>query len=160
MKRFRVNKEYEIVCDTEKTRNGFKHTAKLKQTTFYNTVSETKKCYLNRTWESFEYETVIKKLLSFNTDIIPKRTQTRFLNKISGVSKKAVRDNFRMIAGIMAMGDILTDNQKEANDWKARMLRAGLEKSGLIMPEDWNTLTEEEKTRRLNNVQKELSHAD
>lgn len=55
-----------------------------------------------------------------------------------------------IVAGIAMLGDIFTNNQKESNDWKARMLKAGLGNSGLIMPEDWDTLSEEEKERRLN----------
>jgi len=42
--------------------------------------------------------------------------------------------------------------QKESNDWKARMLKAGLENKGLIMPEDWDTLSENDKEARLNAV--------
>lgn len=153
MKTFRINKEYEIVCNYEKTRNGFKHVAKLKGPCF-NTISETKVCYLNRTWESFEYETVIKKLLSFNTDIIPKGTQTRFLNKISGNVKKEIVSQFKTIAVVAQIGNVLCNNQTETNDWKKRMLKAGL--PGLDIPGDWSTLSENEKETRLNNVINEL----
>jgi len=162
MKTFRINKNYEIICDWQQTRNGFKHIAKLKKHIpqsfnggYMGVISETKVCYLNRTWESFEYETVIKKLLSFNTDIIPKGTQTRFLNKISGNVKKEIASQFKSIAMVASLGNLLCKDQKETNDWKTRMLKAGLENQGLIMPEDWNELTEEDKETRLNNV---ISH--
>lgn len=53
-------------------------------------------------------------------------------------------------AMVMAMGNLLAgDSQKEKNDWKSRMLKAGLGNSGLIMPEDWDSLTEDEKEKRL-----------
>ena len=60
MKIFDINQNIKIICDTKNTRNGFKHIATL----FINNndILETKICYLNRTWESFEYESVINKL--------------------------------------------------------------------------------------------------
>lgn len=64
----------------------------------------------------------------------------------------------RTVAGVAAMGDILAGDSKAAkNDWKARMLKAGLENKGLIMPDDWESLSEEEKEKRLNGAIKELS---
>ena len=154
MKTFRINKEYQIVCDWQKIRNGFKHVAKLKGP-YFNTIAETKVYYLNRTWERFEYKTVIEKLLSFNTDIIPKGTQTRFLNKISGNVKKEIASKFKSISMVAQMGNLLCENQTEKNDWKKRMLLAGLPE--LDIPEDWNTLNENDKETRLNNVIKELA---
>lgn len=56
------------------------------------------------------------------------------------------------VASVMALGNILGGNQKEKNDWKTRMLKAGLEGRGLIMPEDWNELDEATKEARLNAV--------
>jgi hypothetical protein len=154
MKTFKVNKEYEIVCNYEKTRNGFKHIAKLKQTTFYNTVSETKVCYLNRTWESFEFETVIEKLLNLNKDLFPKSTITKFLKRQRGEYKKQAKSMFNSISMVTQIGNILCNDQKEKNDWKKRMLLAGL--PGLDIPEDWDLLNESEKETRLNNVIAEL----
>ena len=55
-----------------------------------------------------------------------------------------------MIAGIAKLGEILCDNQKDKNDWKMRMLKAGLENQGLMIPDDWGLLSEDEKQRRLN----------
>jgi hypothetical protein len=151
MKTFRINHEYQVVCDQQKTRNGFKHTAKLKQGTFYNTVAETKICYLNRTWESFEYESVLEKLLK-DVVTIPKATITKFFKKERGEYKKQVKQSFGLISGIMAMGDLLVDTQKDKNDWKTRMLKAGFGDKGLIMPDDWDTLSEDVKEERLNNI--------
>lgn len=51
---------------------------------------------------------------------------------------------------IAMMGELFADTQKDKNDWKLRMLKAGI--SGLSIPEDWDTLTEAEKTRRLDAV--------
>lgn len=61
------------------------------------------------------------------------------------------------IAMVAKMGDIFhPGDAKASNDWKERMLRAGLEGRGLIMPEDWGSLSEEEKTRRLDGAIKNL----
>jgi hypothetical protein len=58
----------------------------------------------------------------------------------------------KTVSTIASLGDIFTDTKKESNDWKLRMLKAGLENRGLCVPEDWDTLTEEEKQKRLDGV--------
>jgi hypothetical protein len=59
---FKVNDKVEIVCEWVNTRYGFRHDARL-----YINGNEygnkAKCCYYNRTWEKFEFETVIHKLL-------------------------------------------------------------------------------------------------
>lgn len=157
MKTFRINDKYQIVCEYVKTRNGFKHVANLYRTGLSGTttnISETKVCYLNRTWESYEYETVIQKLLEMNKDIFPKQTITKFLNRTSGKVKKEFQANCKSISMIAQIGNIFCNDQKEKNDWKKRMLLAGL--PGLQIPEDWDILSENEKETRLNNVITEL----
>ena len=63
----------------------------------------------------------------------------------------------KSVAMVALMGNIIhAGDQKAANDWKARMLKAGLENQGLIMPDDWDQLPEDEKTRRLDAVIGEL----
>lgn len=77
------------------------------------------------------------------------------LEKVDGdkPSEDGPADSMLKTTGIVAMlGEIFGTTQKEKNDWKARMLKAGLENRGLIMPDDWDTLSEDEKTRRLNKV--------
>ena len=61
MKIFNLSNVYNIVCNWKNTRNGFKHTANLCKNGF--SVYETKICYLNRTWERFEYESILKKVI-------------------------------------------------------------------------------------------------
>lgn len=59
-------------------------------------------------------------------------------------------DGLRSVAMVAMMGDIFhAGDQKASNDWKARMLKAGLENKGLIMPDNWGELSEEEKQKRL-----------
>ena len=54
----------------------------------------------------------------------------------------------RHIAAIAQLGNVLCSNQKDKNDWKIRMLEAGM-KDNLSLPDDWQNLSEEEKERRL-----------
>ena len=68
MKVFSVNFQGEknsIYCKCENTRNGFKHVA----TMYYNKNTYVAVCYyLNRTWECFEYQSVIRKLYYIISD--------------------------------------------------------------------------------------------
>ncbi len=54
----------------------------------------------------------------------------------------------KSIAFVAMMGDIFGKDIKEKNDWKKRMLKAGCGQ-GLNLPDDFDTLSEEEKARRL-----------
>jgi hypothetical protein len=155
MKRFKVNREYEIVCEWKKTRNAFKHEATLLRNGIEK--DNTKICYVNRTWESFEFESIVEKLLD-KTGILTKRQKNNFLKRISDDSRKETDKQFGLIAGIAKLGEIFcAGDKKRENDWKTRMLKAGLENKGLIMPEDWDILDEETKEKRLNGVIKELA---
>ena len=58
----------------------------------------------------------------------------------------------KSVSIIASLGDMFCDKQKDSNDWKARMLKAGLTNKGLIMPDDWDSLSEDEKEKRLNCV--------
>lgn len=62
MRIFSFDDVYNVVCDNKDTRNGFKHVAKI----FKNGIEQdnTKICYLNRTWESFEYESILQKIVN------------------------------------------------------------------------------------------------
>ena len=53
-----------VVCESESTRTGFRHIAVLFEGD--NEIDRTKICYLNRTWESFEFESVLNKLVERN----------------------------------------------------------------------------------------------
>lgn len=61
MKIFKLCEVYSIICECKPTRNGFKHIASL----FKNglLIYDTKVCYLNRTYERFEYETILLKVI-------------------------------------------------------------------------------------------------
>ena len=68
--------------------------------------------------------------------------------------KKRAKEQFKTVAIVASLGSIFGTTKKEANDWKTRMLKAGL--IGISRPDDWEELSEEEKETRLNKVIKSL----
>lgn len=89
-------------------------------------------------------------------------TKTKDFGEIKGnmvcgdPSYLEARDNrdsssmLKMVSAIASMGEIFCDNKKEKNDWKARMLKAGIPEGALHMPDDWDQLDEDTKEDRLN----------
>jgi hypothetical protein len=61
MRIFKLDDVYSVVCNSEATRSGFRHIAVLHKNGFE--IARTKECYLNRTWECYEFETVLLKLV-------------------------------------------------------------------------------------------------
>jgi len=153
MKTFKINEFTEITCNCVNTRYGFRHDAKLYVNNELHT--KTKACNYNRTWESFEYESVISDLLN-KAKIMSNEEESEFLNKCRKNELDEVNANFGFIAGIAKLGELFCENQKDKNDWKARMIKAGLGNKGLIMPDDWDSLSENDKEARLNMVINEL----
>ena len=110
-------KELTFVCYTTYTRNGFCHTAHC--TSWDSSINDTKQSYLNRTWERFGYETVLKKAIE----------------KLPSAIQKPVYD--QLIDGKAAEVEEECDKQLEA----FQKLHAGLSKenkerlanSGIVM---------------------------
>ena len=147
MKIFKITEHIEVVCDSAKTRNGFKHTATLM---IDGAEQESTKCnYLNRTWERYEYQSVLQKVIN-NSKVLSEEDKKICLEFAEG--DHTDWSAFNMTSGISKLGDLFCDNQKDKNDWKARMLKAGLGNSGLEIPEDWDTLDEDTKQARLDGV--------
>jgi hypothetical protein len=144
---FKVGDNIEIVAEYKNARDGFNHVAKL----YINgvLVDETKTHYINRTWESYEYQSVMQELVNKTKELTPEQKELA-----QKVLKKDHTDwsDFKMVGAIAQMGELFGKTQKEKNDWKERMIKAGLGNKGLEMPEDWNTLSESEKEKRLNKV--------
>lgn len=151
-KAFRINDNMEIVAEADKTRNGFKHTATL----FVDgrPVDKATAHYLNRTWESYEYQTVIDDLIN-KSSYIPKDQKEILKEKFAGKSHEEIQRKFGTIGNIASLGEIFGKTKKEKNEFKLRMINAGLGK-GFQVPENWNELSEDEKEIRLNKVIKEL----
>jgi len=70
MKIFKLNNTYSIICDVKGTRTGFKHEAKL--TKNGTAIDFAKVIYCNRTWEAFQYQSVIRKLLDQTKELTDK----------------------------------------------------------------------------------------
>jgi hypothetical protein len=81
-----------------------------------------------------------------------KKIGQQYAKNYEEIERKRVNADFGRIGAIAAMGEIFGNTQKEKNDWKARMLKAGLGGKGLEMPEDWDTLDEKTKEARLDAV--------
>ena len=149
MKSFRIDDHLEIVCRSENTSYGFRHLAALLRD---GCEQETAKCcYYNRTWERYEFQTVIENLIGKANSLseVEKVECLAFINK-----DNTDRSLFKTTASIALMGEVLCSGTKEKNDWKKRMLKAGI--TGLNIPDDWDKLSEEEKELRLNKVIKTL----
>jgi len=66
-------------------------------------------------------------------------------------TKEQEQKQMMKTTGMVAlMGDLLCDTKKQKNDWKKRMLKAGI--PDLDIPDDWDELSEDEKEKRLNKV--------
>ena len=143
MTKFQISKKIEVICEWKKTRNGFKHEATLLKNG--QSILTVKECYINRTWECYEFDTVLNKLAE-------KSGMKEISEFVKNRKSDRDTDNLKSVGMIEKLGEIFATTTKDKNDWKLRMLKAGLENKGLFMPDDWDSLTEEEKEKRLNNV--------
>ena len=142
----------EAVCDWQKTRSGFKHVATLMD---HGIERESVKiCYLNRTWEAYEYQSVLSKLL--DKAGIKDADKVKAMARAEGNAEEETKSILGSIAMVAKMGDILATGQKEKNDWKLRMLKAGIQ--GIDVPADWDDLKEADKEKRLNAVINQLKN--
>jgi len=141
---FKINNKIEIVCKSENTRNGFRHRATLfidgqeKEST---TIP-----YLNRTWERYEFQSVMQKLVDKSAYLTPQEKQ--FTQEWLKGDRTDWSD-FKKTTAIAQLGDVFGKTLAEKNAWKERMLKAGLGNRGLDFPEDWDKLSEKEKKKRL-----------
>ena len=152
MKIFKITPKIEVVCTSESTRSGFRHLATL---FIDGQEHSTDKCtYQNRTWESYDFQSVLHRIIT-RSDLTTedKNVCLKFIEK--GHHEGQPSDVDRMmnrVTGIANLAEVFCDTQKEKNNWKLRMLKAGLESKGLIVPEDWESLSEEQKQERLDAV--------
>ncbi len=152
MQTFKINKHLEVVCESQNTRYGFRHLATLLRDG--QDKDTAKRCYYNRTWERYEFESVLEDLAEKAdlTDYEKRLFKKQIKNKFREEDQARVDKEFGTIASIAKLGELFAPDQKSQNDWKKRMLTAGLENKGLIIPEDWDTLDENDKQARLDGV--------
>jgi hypothetical protein len=115
-------------------------------------VETAKICYQNRTWERYDFESVLYKIVE-GSKYLSDEEKAEAIEYIKNYQEPSP---FRAVAAVAKMGDIFTNDKKGANDWKARMLKAGLGEANIQMPDDWDTLSEDEKEDRLNKAIKSL----
>lgn len=141
MENFKLNKQYTIYCRSENTRYGFRHLAELYQDG--HKVSAAKCCYYNRTWESYEYQSVIHDLIQkyFSAQLAGK-----YMKKIDAIAKGEVNHRFGTVAAVAKLGELLCAKPEEKNAWKKRMLATV---PGVDFPDDFDKLPEAEKQKRL-----------
>lgn len=61
MKTFILDEVYSVECEFKESREGFKHIARLLKDK--KVIYNTSKNYLNRTWECFEFESILLKIV-------------------------------------------------------------------------------------------------
>lgn len=148
MKVFKITKELEVVCTSERTRSGFRHLATLLRNG--NEIQKGKCTYLNRTWESYEFQSVLFNVMgkAVKNKLISEEEEKLCKEFINGDQTDWTA--FKTTAMVAQLGEVFADTKKEKNDWKSRMLKAGLPE--LSIPDDWDSLEEDEKEKRLDGV--------
>jgi hypothetical protein len=140
MTHFTVNDSIYFECVRKKTRMAFKHEGYI---SVRGQITHAKICYQNRTWESFEYESLLQKLADrAKLSADDHRIVMRF---ITGYSEPSP---FGALVGVAKLGEIFGNTSKEKTDWKVRMLKAGLGDS-MSLPDDWNSLPDDVKAARI-----------
>lgn len=136
---------FRIECKSEKTRYGFRHLAFLKRGDAE--LAKHKACYYNRTWERYTFETVIHGVIrkAFDGGIA-----TQYCEIADKGGLEADLAPLRSVAMIAQLGNLFCENQPDKNKWKLRMIKAGLPE--LDFPDDWDTLSEDEKEKRLDQI--------
>jgi hypothetical protein len=111
------------------------------------------KIQLDKKYYAYSKTTVRHRNIYLNTDTktVEKRIKDGEYELTDLNPEPDISGMLGLVGMVARMGAVFCDNQKDQNDWKARMLKAGLGE-GLIMPEDWGALSEDEKERRLNNA--------
>ena len=107
--------------------------------------------WINRPWQRFNFDIAMAKAFKMAT-LSPyySRLIKKFLDNGGKREKARIKKEFGSVAMVTKMGDIFCQDKKESNDWKTRMIKAGI--PGLSIPENWAQLSERERERRLNNV--------
>ena len=79
---FQVTPDLTISCTCEDTRTAFRHVAKIIRGGWMTGDKPVKICYLNRTWESFEFESVLDALAGAKNSLtVDERTAIRNIKR-------------------------------------------------------------------------------
>jgi hypothetical protein len=103
-------------CYTTSTRNGFCHTAHY--TGWDYSINDTKASYWNRTWERFDYESVLKRAIEKLPKDIQQAVYDQIIDHKAAEEEKQAEDMFNSFKG-------LYDGLNEEN--KERLANSGIE---------------------------------
>lgn len=81
--------DYIFRCWSQRTRYGFRHVCDFRGGDAWSTWRQAKCCYYNRTWESFRYETVLRKAINK----CPRDHQEELIRDI--VEEKALQERLK-----------------------------------------------------------------
>ena len=95
-------------CHTTDTRSGFCHTAHL--TGWKYDVNDTKVSYYNRTWERFEYESVLKRAIEKLPTAIRQQVYDQIIDGKAAEEEKKADEQFE---AFKKLHDGLSDENKE-----------------------------------------------
>jgi hypothetical protein len=145
--------KYQVICEYKKTRMAFKHTAIVRDE-HYNAISETKICYQNRTWESYEFQSVIHQAIGIAFGAGGRRKNKpeqdalikQYCDEIDARARGIEAKRFEPVKMVCAFGALLTSTPEERANWDKRMLSTI---PGIDFPDDFDQLSVEEQQKRL-----------
>ncbi len=161
MKTYSFGEGYQVNCRSEKTRYGFRHLCEL--TKDYNVIAKTKACYYNRTWEAYEFQSVIHQAINAAFDNRTRAQQKKgqeinplikqYCDEVDARARGIEAKKFDPVKMVCAVGALLTDNPEERANWDKRMLSTI---PGIDFPDDFDSLPVEEQQRRLDKAKEVL----
>ena len=147
-KTYELTKGYSVTCDVKKP---FTHVAVVYDEK-YNRLNRASIRYYNRTWEQYNFQDVIHKAID-NCDGI--KAKTRAKNKVDKEALGVVKNELSAMAGVVAFAGLLQDDPAKKTEAKLSALE--IVTGGAVQrPDDWETLTEEVKQKRIDGAVDQL----
>lgn len=140
---FNVSSSIRIEAVSEKTSTAFRHLATVYKNGYQ--VGSGRIPYQNRTWERFEFQSVLNKAVKSSSLAPDEKANT--LKWLEG--DRTDWSDFKMTGMVAGLGDVFANTTKEKVAWKSRMLKAGLGNKGLDIPEDFGNISVAEQNKRL-----------
>ena len=109
-------KEFEFRCYTTDTRNGFCHTAHYVGWEYE--INDTKASYYNRTWERFEYESVLKRAIDKLPEDVRQQVYDQIIDGKAAEEEQKAEEQFE---AFKSLHDSLSPENKE------RLANSGIE---------------------------------
>lgn len=160
MKVYEFGEGFKVICDWKKTRVAFKHVCDVVDKGG-NSICSTKICYLNRTWERYEYQSVIHQAIGIAFGAGGRRKNTpeqearikAYCDEVDDIATGQLKKQFNPVKMAVAFGSLISETKTEKNAFTKRMLNTI---PGVDFPEDFDQLSEEEKERRMDEALKVL----